>query len=319
MSAAEPLQDAVCELTVDAADAGQRLDAWLHAQLPAYSRSRLQGLIKKGHVTVDGAATRPHALTRADARVHVTCPPAEPVAIQPEAIPLDILYEDPDIIVINKSAGLVVHPAVGHWTGTLVNALLHHCNDLAGVGGELRPGIVHRLDKDTSGAMVVAKHDLAMEQLVNQFKAGEVQKEYVALVRGVPQPRQRRIETLIGRSRHHRKKMSAQPPRGRRAVTHYTVDERYGRLAARVNVRIETGRTHQIRVHMSHIGHPVLGDTVYGRNKPLGDLAPPARQLLHAWHLALRHPISREPLVFEAPLPQDMEQWIEDLKRVTMA
>ncbi len=315
MSGADQPVDRVRELTVGPVDGGQRLDTWLHAQLPDYSRSRLQGLIKKGHVVMDGATVRPHSPTRAGAVVAVTCPPTEPVELVAEDIPLDIVYEDQDIVAVNKPAGLVVHPAAGYWSGTLVHALLHHCRDLAGVGGELRPGIVHRLDKDTSGIMVVAKNDAAMRALVGQFKAGTVEKEYAALVRGAPSPASRRIETLVGRSRHDRKKMSAQPPRGRTAITRYDVVERFGTLAAHVAVRIETGRTHQIRVHMAHIGHPVLGDPLYGRNKPVGDLGTPGRQLLHARRLALRHPASGEPLVFEAPLPQDIVEWIEKLKK----
>jgi 23S rRNA pseudouridine1911/1915/1917 synthase len=234
-----------------------------------------------------------------------------------EDIPLEILYEDGDLVVVNKPAGLVVHPAVGNWTGTLVNALLYHCKDLAGVGGELRPGIVHRLDKDTSGVMVVAKNDAAVQALVNQFKAGSVEKEYAAIVRGVPRPARCRIETLIGRSRHDRKKMSAQPPRGRNAVTTYDLVEAFGDVAAHVALRIETGRTHQIRVHMAHLGYPVLGDSIYGRNKPLGDLGTPERQLLHARKLTIQHPGSNETLVFEAPLPEDMTQWIKQLTSLT--
>ncbi|NQU40327.1 MAG: RluA family pseudouridine synthase [Lentisphaerae bacterium] len=313
MSAAQDVA-ATIELTVAAADAGQRLDIWLHAHVPDLSRSRLQALIRNGSVRVDGAPTRPHASTQADARVTVQVPAAEPVDLTPQNIPLDILFEDGDIVVLNKPAGLVVHPAVGHPDGTLVNALLHHCHDLAGVGGELRPGIVHRLDKDTSGVMVVAKHDRALQGLVEQFKQGEVQKAYVALVRGIPDPPARRIESLIGRSRQDRKKMSAQPPRGRKSVTHYEVVETFGCEAARVDVKIETGRTHQIRVHMTHIGHPILGDPLYGRCKAIGDLGIPPRQLLHARQLSFRHPVCEDPLEFEAPLPADMVKWIEMLR-----
>lgn len=317
MSEPDPVVDTVRELTVAADDARQRLDTWLHEQLPDYSRSRLQGLIKKGHVVMDGAKVRPHSPTRAGAVVTITCPPAKPVELAPENIPLDILYEDHDLVVVNKPPGLVVHPAVGNWTGTLVNALLHHCRDLVGVGGELRPGIVHRLDKDTSGVMVVAKNDSALQGLVDQFKAGAVKKEYAALVRGVPRPPNSRIETLIGRSRQDRKKMSAQPPRGRIAVTHYEVAEAFADVAAHVAVRIETGRTHQIRVHMAHIGHPVLGDTVYGRNKPLDNLGTPDRQMLHAKRLAFTHPGEGKALAFEAPLPDDIQEWLNRLREET--
>jgi 23S rRNA pseudouridine1911/1915/1917 synthase len=301
-------------LSVPAAEAGQRLDTWLHARLSDHSRSRLQALIRAGDVRVDGKRVRVHTSTRAGAVVTVAIPEPEPVALEPEAIPLDILHEDGDLVVLNKPAGLVVHPAAGNWSGTLVNALLHHCRDLAGVGGELRPGIVHRLDKETSGVMVVAKHDRALQGLVAQFKAGKVEKEYVALVRGVPHPPRRRIETPIGRSRHDRKKMSARPPRGRDAVTVYDVVETFGDLAARLAVRIETGRTHQIRVHMAHVGHPVLGDPLYGRRKPVGDLGVPRRQMLHAHRLTFRHPVAAKLLTFEAPLPEDMVEWIERLR-----
>ena len=314
MSSEAPIEDSVQELTVAPEDAGQRLDRWLNAQLPDYTRSRLQGLIRKGHVLVDGHSVRPHAATRPGAVVTVTCPPPQAVTVGAEDIPLDVLYEDSDLVVVNKAAGLVVHPAVGNWSGTLVNALLYHCKDLAGVGGELRPGIVHRLDKDTSGVMVVAKNDIALQHLLDQFKAGTVRKEYAALVRGVPRPPQRRIETLIGRSRHDRKKMSAQPPRGRTAISTYTLVEAFGDVAAQLAVTIETGRTHQIRVHMSHVGHPVLGDQLYGRSKPIGTLGIPDRQLLHARQLVLKHPVSNEELTFEAPLPEDMSSWIENLR-----
>jgi 23S rRNA pseudouridine1911/1915/1917 synthase len=314
MNPTAPALDTIHTLAVAPADAGQRLDAWLNARLPDYSRSRLQGLIRKGHVQVDGAHARPHTPTRAGASVTIVCPPADPVAMVAQDIPMDVLYEDPDLIVINKPTGLVVHPAVGNWNGTLVNALLHHCGDLAGIGGDLRPGIVHRLDKETSGVMVVAKNDRAMQSLVDQFKTGAVHKEYAALVRGVPQPAQRRIQTMIGRSRHDRKKMSAQPPRGREAVTYYRVVEPFGDLAALLAVQIETGRTHQIRVHMAHVGHPVLGDPVYGRNKPIGDLGIPDRQLLHARELTFLHPTCGKPLTFEAPLPEDMQLWIRKLR-----
>ena len=308
--------DEVRELTVGPAEGGQRIDTWLHGQLPDYSRSRLQGLIRKGHVLVDGKGVRPHSPTRPGTVVTITCPPVEAVALRAEDIPLNIVYEDNDLVAVNKPAGLVVHPAVGNWSGTLVNALLNHCEDLEGVGGELRPVIVHRLDKDTSGIMVVAKNDVAMQSLVGQFKAGGVGKVYAALVRGVPSAPSRRIETLVGRSRHDRKKMSAQPPRGRQAITHYEVVDTFGDLAAHVAVRIETGRTHQIRVHMAHVGHPVLGDPLYGRNKPIGDLGTPGRQLLHAHRLSIEHPVSGEQLVFEAPLPQDIVEWIEKLRKL---
>jgi 23S rRNA pseudouridine1911/1915/1917 synthase len=239
-------------------------------------------------------------------------PPPEPVALVPQNIPLNVLFEDADIIVINKPPDLVVHPAAGHATGTLVNALLHHCGDLAGIGGELRPGIVHRLDKDTSGALVVAKTERALRGLVQQFKEGLVQKEYLALVWGCVEPRTGHIETLIGRSAHNRKKMSAQPETGRRALTDYEVLEQFT-TAAVLRVRIHTGRTHQIRVHLAHLGHAVIGDVVYGRARrdalpaPAPDAAsgPALRQMLHAHQLAFAHPRTGLPLAFTAPVPED--------------
>jgi 23S rRNA pseudouridine1911/1915/1917 synthase len=290
------------EFTASARDAGQRLDIWIESQVADLSRSRLQALIRSGHVTVDGATAKPHLKVRAGMRVRVAPPPPTPSALVAEAILLDVLYEDADLIVINKPAGLVVHPAAGHPSGTLVNALLHHCHDLAGIGGETRPGIVHRLDRDTTGAMVVAKHAQAMAALVDQFKAGGVRKEYVAFVHGLPHPTVGTIESLIGRSIHDRKKMSAQPAHGRPAVTHYRVEEVFGPVAV-LRLRIETGRTHQIRVHLAHIGHPVVGDRTYGRQRafPGAD-----RQMLHAAQLGFTHPRTGKAVEFKAPLPADM-------------
>jgi 23S rRNA pseudouridine1911/1915/1917 synthase len=234
--------------------------------------------------------------------VCVRIPPPTVTELMPEAIPLDVLYEDSDIIIVNKQAGLVVHPAAGHSSGTLVNALLYHCHDLGGIGGDLRPGIVHRLDKDTSGALVAAKHETALNGLIEQFKAGRVEKEYRALVLGIPTPPSGTIETLIGRSRNDRKKMSAHPPVGRQAVTHYETIRRWVD-AALLSVRIETGRTHQIRVHMRHIGHPVLGDSQYG-SRQAARMAP--RQMLHAFRLAFAHPVSGVPVSVTAAFPDDM-------------
>jgi 23S rRNA pseudouridine1911/1915/1917 synthase len=290
------------EFDVDAAGAGQRLDVWLEHRLPDCSRARVQSLIKTGCVTVDGARVKAHHKGRPGERVEVVLPAPAPALPAPQAIPLDVLFEDRHIIVVNKPPGLVVHPAVGHPDGTLVNALLHHCRDLAGVGGERRPGIVHRLDRDTSGALVAAKHDAAMQALVRQFRSGDVHKEYLAVVHGVPRPAAGTVETLIGRSRHDRKKMSAQPARGRRAVTHYRVTHVAGDFAL-LHLRIETGRTHQIRVHLAHVGYPIVGDATYGRRR---DLPTAVRQMLHAWRLSFRHPATEEPATFTAPLPPDL-------------
>ena len=300
---------------VETRDRGLRLDVWLHARLPTLSRSRIQGLIKAGNVTLDGEVHSAHAKVAAGQRADVVIPPAGPIALSPEAIPLDIIHEDADIIVINKPAGLVVHPAPGHAGGTLVNALLYHCDDLAGIGGELRPGIVHRLDKDTTGAIVVAKNELAMAALVGQFKSGEVTKQYAAIVQGIPAPPSGTVQTPIGRSDHDRKKMSSCPASGgRMAVTHYEVAERF-RDCSSLCVRIETGRTHQIRVHMAHIGHPVIGDRQYRGRRRQDDLpASVSRQMLHARHLAFDHPRTGRRVRYSAPLPADMAELLAALR-----
>lgn len=287
-----------------------RLDAWLAEQQPEHSRARWQALIKERMVTVNGDAVKPNHKLHAGDRVEWTIP--EPVDAEPQAedIPLHILYEDRNVIVINKPAGLVVHPAAGNETGTLVNALLHHCSDLAGIGGEKRPGIVHRLDKDTSGVMVIAKNETAMNSLTQQFKSRETDKEYIALVRGVLSPPAGTVDATIGRHPLHRKKMAANVRNGRPAVSHYKVIEQFID-AALVQVRIETGRTHQIRVHMAHIKHPVVGDSVYGR---IFHIKAP-RQMLHAAKLSFVHPDGRQRMQFLAPLPEDMEMLIRQLRK----
>ncbi len=266
-------------------------------------------------MTVDGGPARCNLHVREGMTVEIDVPPPRETAVLPEAIPFDVLHEDADVIVLSKPPGLVVHPAPGHSSGTLVNALLHHCRDLAGIGGEKRPGIVHRLDKDTSGVMVVAKHDASMAALVEQFKAGTVRKQYVALVHGMPLPPHGTVESLIGRSRTDRKKMSARPARGRTAVTHYRVAEVLGDICL-VRIRIETGRTHQIRVHMAHVGHPVLGDRQYGarrsRRFPSSVVVP--RQMLHAESLGFVHPATGEPVEFAAPVPADMQSVVDGLR-----
>ena len=303
-------------------DEGKRLDVWLDGRLPDLSRSRIQALIKAGNITVDGNKTTPHRKVHTGMQVEVNIPPPADTALTPEPIPLDILHEDDDIIVINKPAGLVVHPAAGHASGTLVNALLHHCPDIEGIGGEKRPGIVHRLDKDTSGVMITARNDAAMAGITAQFRGNTVHKEYLAVVRGVPDPSSDTIRTLIGRSKHDRKRMSARPPSGREAVTHYETLENFADSAL-LKVTIETGRTHQIRVHMTHIGHPVLGDKQYEGKKGSGFRAQGSgiekplripRQMLHAHLLALNHPTTEEPMEFSAPLPPDMQTVLNTLR-----
>jgi len=300
------------QITAGVTDAGRRLDLWLEGYLPELSRSRIQSLIKSGCITADGHAVKAHTKVHAGMVALVDIPLPEPVELVPEDIPLDVLYEDSDLIVVNKAAGLVVHPAAGHAAGTLVHALLHRCRDLKGIGGELRPGIVHRLDKDTSGAMVAAKSEQAMDDLIRQFKAGTVEKEYLALVNGLPQPESGTIETLIGRSRHNRKKMTARPVTGRRALTDFHIEEVLGDVTL-LKVRIRTGRTHQIRVHMSHIGHPVLGDKQYGGR---GSAVSAPRQMLHARRLAFDHPDGGRRVECIAPLPNDMELVIEQARQL---
>ena len=244
-----------------------RLDIWRGSRKPDLSRARWQELIKAGHVRVNGQIKKPHYELREDDLVDFEIPPPQPTELVAQDIPLNILFEDADILVLNKPAGLVVHPAPGHSSGTLVNALLHHCKDLKGIGGEQRPGIVHRLDRDTSGVLVIAKNDLAMAGLSAQFKSREVRKQYAALVWGRPVPERGTIKTLVGRNPHDRKKMSAKPAAGRPAVTHYETIQKFPE-ASFLRVRIETGRTHQIRVHLAHIGHPVVGDAQYGSAHP---------------------------------------------------
>ena len=301
------------KVTAEADDVGLRLDVWLSRRLPDISRTRVKSLITGGHVSSDAGALTPKTRVAAGLTVCVNPPPVQESELLPEAIPLTILFEDHDIIVISKPAGLVVHPAVGHESGTLVNALLHHCPDLAGIGGEKRPGIVHRLDKDTSGVMVAAKNEHAMEALSRQFHDHLVKKTYLAIAWGCPVPSQGTIETEIGRSQHDRQKMTARPRRGGRdAVSHYRALRRWPELTE-MEVRIETGRTHQIRVHLSHIGHPIVGDPQYGRRNP-----PPlphvvGRQMLHAQRLAFRHPVSGEALEFVAPMAEDMCELINAL------
>ncbi len=300
-------------LTVPPEERGQRLDLWLPRVLPEHTRSRWQSLIRDGRVTVDGQPVKPrHALAGGE-RIDYQLPEPVVVELVAQDIPLDVVYEDADIIVVNKAAGMVVHPAPGHADGTLVNALLAHCTDLAGIGGEIRPGIVHRLDKDTSGLLVAAKHDQSLARLQEQFKSREVSKEYRALVRGHVPRFSGRIETRVGRSPADRKKMSADVEGGRTAISNYRVVERY-REATQLAVAIETGRTHQIRVHMAHLGHPILGDEVYGRGRPLPGGIRAERQMLHAARLSFQHPMTGEPLEFEAPLPQDMADLAEALR-----
>jgi len=295
-------------------EAGTRLDIWLTHQAVVLSRARIQALIHDGHVTVNGWRIKEHHKICPGDSVALVIPPPVVTALIPEAIPLDIIYEDADLLVINKPAGLVVHPAAGHASGTLVNALLHHCGSLAAIGGEQRPGIVHRLDRDTSGIMVVAKSDRALAGLMNQFKQRTISKNYIALVWGHPNPARGTIETLIGRHRVDRKKMSALPRTGRTAVTHYELNERLGDVSL-LRIRLETGRTHQIRVHLAHRGFPVVGDAQYGVRSSRSLPAPVGRQMLHAETLAFTHPVTGKPLTFIAPWPADLKALVAALRK----
>jgi 23S rRNA pseudouridine1911/1915/1917 synthase len=289
-----------------------RLDAWLTRKHEALSRARWQNLIKAGHVKVDGQIRKANYSMLIGDRVSALIPAPEDVTLVAEDIGLDILFEDADMIVINKPPGLVVHPAPGHASGTLVNALLHHCHDLAGIGGEKRPGIVHRLDQDTSGVLVAAKNDASMLSLSAQFKNRSTRKEYVAMVWGTPEPRSGTIRTTIGRDPVNRKKMSTRSSHGREAVSHFQVMTSWAEVSL-VTIRIETGRTHQIRVHMSHIKHPVIGDSVYGRKRPPELPVPIKRQLLHAWKLSLSHPRTGQTMTIEAPWPNEFRHLISVL------
>jgi 23S rRNA pseudouridine1911/1915/1917 synthase len=286
--------------------------------VPGQSRTQIQRLIKDGYVRVGGSPAKANQPVKAGQQVSVQVPEPADADVRPEDLPLPILYEDHDLLVVDKPAGMVVHPAAGHAGGTLVNALLHHVSDLSGIGGERRPGIVHRLDRGTSGLMVVAKHDAAHEELARQFHDREVEKEYVALVWGVVHAG-RRIDAPIGRDPVNRKKMSARARRSREAVTRITKARHFGRALTLVHVAIQTGRTHQIRVHLSAIGHPVVGDALYGglhRRVP-GDLRAVThleRPFLHAARLSFRHPMDQRRMAFESPLPADLERVLAELQ-----
>lgn len=283
-------------------EAGERLDIFLAARAGVSSRSEVRRWIDFGRVLVDGQPTRASHKMRAGERVEWRPPPPIPAEPQPEAIPLSILFEDDDLLVIDKPKGLVVHPAPGHAQGTLVNALLHHCPDLPGIGGVRRPGIVHRLDKDTSGVMVVAKTPVAMRALVRQLKERTVRRTYAALVHGGFREDEGTIDAPIGRHPTQRVRMAVVPDGGRPAVTHFRVLERLGEYTW-LEARLETGRTHQIRVHLAFIGHPVAGDPIYSRRPEVLGLT---SQALHARELSLVHPRTGEPLTFQAPLPEEM-------------
>jgi 23S rRNA pseudouridine1911/1915/1917 synthase len=294
------------------ADSNLRLDKFLAAELPQYSRSRLQALIKEGRVEANRrAVTKTNFLLEGGEKITVRVPPAQPIDLVPENIPLDAVFENENVIVINKPAGLVVHPAAGHATGTLIHAVLAHAPEIGGIGGELRPGLVHRLDKDTSGLIVLAKNETAQRVLQDQFQKREVEKTYIALVDGRPKSATGRVDAPIGRDPRERKRMAVVPAaKGRQAVTDYRVVENFEKHSL-LEVSPHTGRTHQIRVHLAFLGCPVVGDRVYGKRNPS---LPLARHFLHAYRLKLRLPGEAEARQFEAPLPSELMDLLKLLR-----
>lgn len=311
-------------LVVDEADSEKRLDILLASYFPSFSRSFLAQQITAGAITIQGKTVKPGYRVKSGDRVEGSISTQEPLALNPEPIPVEILYEDDHLVVINKQPGLVVHPAPGHSGGTLVNALLHHCPMLGGTGEDVRPGIVHRLDKDTSGVLVVAKSGEAFDSLTGQFKAREVQKIYLALVCGYVREEKGAVSLSIGRHPVERKKMSIHSLKVRSAETRWVVKERF-ETATFLELDLKTGRTHQIRVHCAAIGHPVAGDSVYGGRRCLDTFGKgkdkslfvrARRQMLHAHRLYLKHPSTGAAMSFEAPIPADMADLIETLRTI---
>lgn len=297
-----------------------RLDKALSDALPELSRARIQALVEEGRVTV-GGTTAPQLSSKkfAGQAFEISIPPARPDRSEPQDIPLEILHEDNDLLVVNKAPGMVVHPSAGHYDGTLVNALLHHCNGrLSGIGGVERPGIVHRIDRDTSGLLVVAKTDEAHEGLSKLFAAHDIDRKYFAIVKGIPAPPAGTISTQIGRAPHDRKKMAVlSDGQGKHAVTHYRLEEQL-KSASLVSCTLETGRTHQVRVHMAHIGHALIGDPVYANRQNAVYFGPNRskfdRQALHAAFLGFIHPVSGKKMQFECNLPADMQELLMELR-----
>lgn len=299
------------EMIFSAQENGQRLDKFLDEMLPDFSRSYLQKLIKGQHVTVQGQAVKPNYRLKAEDEIHIQIPDEVKLDITPEDIPLDILYEDQDLLVVNKPKGMVVHPAAGHYSGTLVNALLYHCEgQLSGINGVLRPGIVHRIDRDTTGSLVVCKNDMAHRSLAEQLKEHTINRRYRAIVWGNLKEDEGTVDAPIGRHPVDRKKMAINRTNGKRAVTHYRVLERFSRFTY-IECQLETGRTHQIRVHMASIGHPLLGDTVYSTAKSPYTLE---GQCLHAMTLGFVHPRTGEYMECTAPLPAYFEHLLDIMK-----
>jgi len=300
-------------ITIPCSHSGQRLDKALAMLLPELSRTRVQQLLEQGSIMREEKVVKDasHKVQEGESYTLFIDEPEES-HIGAVEMPLDIIFEDTDMLVINKPAGMTVHPAVGHWNDTLVNGLLAHCGDsLSGIGGVIRPGIVHRIDKDTSGLLVVAKHDTAHRHLANQIENRSLKRGYVAVVKGLPKPMAGKIDANIDRSPINRQKMAVVKTGGKRAVTYYKTQEVF-KDTALVRCSLETGRTHQIRVHLSHIGYPIIGDAIYGRKSKAHDFP---RQALHAEKLTLLHPMTEEVMEFSAPMPQDMLELIASMRR----
>lgn len=299
------------EIILECDTNGARIDSWLSVNLEDYSRTYIQKLCQDGNIHVNGSQAKSNHKLKDGDTVVVSVPDAELLNVLAEDIPLDIVYEDEHIIVINKPKGMVVHPAAGNYTGTLVNALMKHCGDsLSDINGVIRPGIVHRIDKDTSGLLVVAKSNQAHENLSEKLKTHDVRREYIALVEGIIYENSGRVDAPIGRHPVDRKKMSVNIKNGRAAITHFKVVERYT-TASYLELKLETGRTHQIRVHLSYINHPIIGDEVYGRKKQRFDTQ---GQALHAKRLQFEHPITGKDMLFETAVPEYFQKLIEELK-----
>lgn len=304
----------------------ERLDSFLSKSLPDVSRSQLKKLIDGGRVTVEDAPVKASLKLKGGESIQVVLPEPEPVEALPEDIPLDIYYEDQDLIVVNKAPGMVVHPAAGHYSGTLVNALLHHCDDLAGIGGELRPGIVHRIDKDTSGLLVITKNDQSHQHLAAQFKEHSIERRYLALIHGCPQNDSGTVDQPIGRHPIQRKKMSGKARQARSAVTHWRMLKRYHQQGmSLIELKLETGRTHQIRVHFSEMNHPLIADPLYGNRSRMAAIKDPALkklvaelpgQALHARLLGFIHPQTGKYLEFSCEMPETLDRIISYLDQL---
>lgn len=298
------------KLIVDNENAGTRLDVYIASKMDSISRTNVKRLVEEEHITVNGKSSKVSYKVQLNDEIDIEIPEAKELDIKAEDIPIDVVYEDSDIIVVNKPKGLVVHPANGNWDGTLVNAVMAICKDsLSGIGGEIRPGIVHRLDKDTSGLLIIAKNDQAHLNMSNQIKDRQVKKIYYALVRGVVPENEATINMPIGRSTKDRKKMAVTKD-GKEAITHFKVIERFNKYTL-LEVKIDTGRTHQIRVHLSQIGYPVVGDQVYSNGKNEFGVH---GQLLHAKSLDFKHPITGKPMHLETELPEEFETVLKQLR-----